>query len=201
MAENPATTTTTATAAAAAIVIGASAGALGALSTILPAFPAGFSLPVLVVVHLPSDRKNLMVELLQAKCQVQICEAEDKDTIRAGVVYLAPPEYHLQVEPDQTISLSNDEAVMYSRPSIDVLLETAADAYGAGLVGVVLTGANSDGAEGLRAIIDAGGRGLVQRAGDAYAAAMPEAAADACPEARVMSLEDIAAELKNAGTR
>ncbi len=183
------------------IVIGASAGALGALSAILPALPAGFALPVLVVVHLPADRKNLMIELLQAKCQVRICEAEDKDTIRPGVVYIAPPDYHLLVETGQTISLSDDEAVLFSRPSIDVLFETAADAYGAGVVGVVLTGANSDGAKGLRMIIDAGGSGLVQATDLAFATAMPQAAAEACPEARVMGLEDIAAELKKAGTR
>ncbi len=182
-----------------AIVIGASAGALGALSVVLPELPAGFSLPVLVVVHVPPDRNNLMAELLQAKCQIRICEAEDKDSIRPGVAYLAPPDYHLQVEPTQEISLSNDEAVMFSRPSIDVLFETAADAYGAGLIGVVLTGGNSDGAKGLRAIIDAGGRGIVQRADTAFATAMPQAAAALCPEAEVMELEQIAAFLKKAG--
>lgn len=186
---------------AAAIVIGASAGALGALSVILPELPAGFPLPVLVVVHVPADRNNLMAELLQAKCQIRICEAEDKDSIRPGVAYLAPPDYHLQVEPSFDISLSNDEAVMFSRPSIDVLFETAADAYGEGLIGVVLTGGNSDGAKGLRAIIDAGGRGVVQQPATAFTTAMPAAAIEACPEAEVLSLEDIAKYLKKAGTR
>lgn len=184
-----------------AIVIGASAGALGALSVILPELPACFPLPVLIVVHVPPDRNNLMSELLQAKCQIRVCEGEDKDSIRPGVAYLAPPDYHLQVEPSLDISLSNDEAVMFSRPSIDVLFETAADAYGEGLIGVVLTGGNSDGAKGLRAIIDAGGRGLVQRADEAFATAMPQAAADACPEALVLGLADIAAYLKKAGAR
>lgn len=184
-----------------AIVIGASAGALGALSVILPELPAGFPLPVLIVVHVPADRDNLMAELLQAKCQIRVCEAEDKDSIRPGVAYLAPPDYHLQVEPSLDISLSNDEAVMFSRPSIDVLFETAADAYGEGLIGVVLTGGNSDGAKGLRAIIDAGGCGLVQRADEAFVTAMPLAAAEACPEALVLGLSDIAAYLKKAGAR
>jgi two-component system chemotaxis response regulator CheB len=184
-----------------AIVIGASAGALGALSVILPELPAGFLLPVLIVVHVPPDRNNMMAELLQAKCQIRVCEGEDKDSIRPGVAYLAPPDYHLQVEPSLDISLSNDEAVMFSRPSIDVLFETAADAYGEGLIGVVLTGGNSDGAKGLRAIIDAGGRGLVQRPETAFATAMPAAAARACPEAEVLDLEEIAAYLKKAGTR
>ncbi|MBL8713951.1 MAG: chemotaxis protein CheB [Alphaproteobacteria bacterium] len=184
-----------------AIVIGASAGALGALSVILPELPAGFPLPVLIVVHVPADRDNLMAELLQAKCQIRVCEAEDKDSIRPGVAYLAPPDYHLQVEPSLDISLSNDEAVMFSRPSIDVLFETAADAYGEGLIGVVLTGGNSDGAKGLRAVIDAGGRGLVQRPDEAFATAMPFAAAEACPEALMLGLSDIAAYLKKAGAR
>jgi two-component system chemotaxis response regulator CheB len=184
----------------AAIVIGASAGALGALSVILPELPAAYRVPVLVVVHVPPDRNNMMVDLLQAKSQIRICEAEDKDSIRPGVAYLAPPDYHLQVEPTHEISLSNDEAVMFSRPSIDVLFETAADAYGPGLIGVVLTGGNSDGSKGLRAIIDAGGQGLVQRPDLAFATAMPQAAAAACPEAQVLSLEDIAAYLKKAGT-
>ncbi|MCC7036492.1 MAG: chemotaxis protein CheB [Alphaproteobacteria bacterium] len=184
-----------------AIVIGASAGALGALSVILPELPAGFALPVLIVVHVPPDRNNLMAELLQAKCQIRVCEGEDKDSIRPGVVYLAPPDYHLQVEPSLDISLSNDEAVLFSRPSIDVLFETAADAYGDGLIGVVLTGGNNDGARGLRAIIDAGGRGLVQRPDTAFTTAMPAAALQACPEAEVLSLEEIAAYLKKAGAR
>lgn len=184
-----------------AIVIGASAGALGALSVILPELPAGFALPVLIVVHVPPDRNNLMAELLQAKCQIRVCEGEDKDSIRPGVAYLAPPDYHLQVEPSLDISLSNDEAVLFSRPSIDVLFETAADAYGDGLIGVVLTGGNNDGARGLRAIIDAGGRGLVQRPDTAFTTAMPAAALQACPEAEVLSLEEIAAYLKKAGVR
>jgi two-component system chemotaxis response regulator CheB len=105
------------------------------------------------------------------------------------------------VEPSLDISLSNDEAVLFSRPSIDVLFETAADAYGDGLIGVVLTGGNNDGARGLRAIIDAGGRGLVQRPDTAFTTAMPAAALQACPEAEVLSLEEIAAYLKKAGVR
>ncbi|WP_088251637.1 chemotaxis protein CheB [Fimbriiglobus ruber] len=175
-----------------AVVVGASAGALEALSVLLPALPTDYPLPVLVVVHLPPDKKSVMAELLQQKCRVGVREAEDKEPIRAGIVYFAPPDYHLLVEPDRRLSLSSEEPVLYSRPSIDVLFETAADAYGPGLIGVVLTGANSDGSRGLRAVLSAGGTGLVQWPDLAYASAMPQAALDACPGARVLSLPEIA---------
>ncbi len=181
-----------------AVVVGASAGAVDALSALFPALPPGYPLPVLVVVHLPPDKKSVLAELLRAKCGVDVREAEDKEPIRGGTVYLAPPDYHLLVEQDRRLSLSGEEPVLYSRPSIDVLFETAAEAYGAGLVGVVLTGANSDGARGLRVVTDAGGVALVQRPDLAYASAMPQAALDACPAARAVTLEEIAAYLLEA---
>jgi len=123
---------------------------------------------------------------------VDVREAEDKEPLEAGTVYFAPPDYHLLVELDRRLSLSSEEPVLYSRPSIDVLFESAADAYGSGLVGVVLTGANSDGARGLRAVRDAGGVALVQRPDQAQVAAMPQAALDACPGAVPLSLDEIA---------
>jgi two-component system chemotaxis response regulator CheB len=181
-----------------AVVIGASAGAVEALSAILPALPGDFPLPLLVVVHLPPDRDSVMVELFRARCRLEVREAEDKEPIRGGVVYFAPPDYHLLVEPDRRLSLSGDEPVHYSRPSVDVLFETAVDAYGAGLAGVVLTGANEDGARGLRAVLEAGGTAVVQRPDLAYAPAMPAAALAACPGARVLTLEEIATFLKEA---
>ena len=131
-----------------AVVIGASAGALEALSSLLPALPSDYRLPILIVVHLPPDKTSLLAELLRARCAIRVREAEDKEPIEPGVVYFAPPDYHLLVEQDRRLSLSDDEPVLFSRPSIDVLFESAADAYGGGLIGVVLTGANSDGANG-----------------------------------------------------
>ncbi|AMV39527.1 chemotaxis protein CheB [Planctomyces sp. SH-PL62] len=178
-----------------AVAVGTSAGALEALSVILPALPENYPLPVLVVVHLPPDRESLMLDLLRRRCRIAVKEAEDKEPITGGTVYLAPPDYHLLVETDRRLSLSSEEPVRYSRPSIDVLFETAAEAYGPGLVGVVLTGANGDGSRGLRAICEAGGRALVQEPGLALASAMPQAALDACPEARRLSLEAIAERL------
>lgn len=184
-----------------AIVIGASAGAIEALSVVLPELSQDFSLPILIVVHVPLDRGSLLADLFAAKCKLEVCEAEDKAPIRRGVVYFAPADYHLLVEADRRLSLSNEEPVNYSRPSIDVLFETAAEVYEDGLVGVVLTGANSDGATGLRRICELGGRPLVQRPDDAYAPTMPEAALAACPAAEPMTLVQITETLKHLDAR
>ncbi len=175
-----------------AIVLGASAGAVEALSAILPALPGNYPLPLLAVVHSPPDRKSILVELFQAKCRVRVKEGEDKEPIRGGTVYFAPPNYHLLVESERVLSLSSDEAILYSRPSIDVLFESAADAYGPNLAGIVLTGANRDGARGLRAICAAGGIGIVQSPEAAEIPIMPEAAIQECVQAHRMMLGEIA---------
>lgn len=175
--------------------MGASAGALEALSLILPSLPADYPLPILVVVHLPADKESCLAELLNRKCRIDVRQAEDKEPIQPSTAYLAPPDYHLLVEPDRRLSLSSEEPVHFSRPSIDVLFETAADAYGKTLAGVVLTGANGDGAQGLRAIGRAGGLTLVQRPDQAHSPAMPEAALRACPGARPLELGEIATHL------
>jgi two-component system chemotaxis response regulator CheB len=182
-----------------AVVIGASAGALEALTNLLPGLPAEYRLPILIVVHLPADRTSLLAQLLRARCAIRVHEAEDKEPIEPGVAYFAPPDYHLLVEQNKRLSLSGDEPVLFSRPSIDVLFESAADAYGGGLIGVVLTGANGDGANGLRAVVEAGGVAVVQEPGSAYASAMPLAAIAACPDARVLPVKEIAAYLREAG--
>lgn len=183
-----------------AVAIGGSAGAVQALLRILPGLPADFPAPVLIVVHVPPDRENALVPLFQGKCRVAVKEAEDKEPARAGVVYFAPSDYHLLAETDGTLSLSSDELVNLSRPAIDVLLESAADAFGPALTAVVLTGANHDGAKGLRAVIDAGGVALVEDPATAYAAAMPTAALQACPTASAMNLDAIASHLSHLGT-
>lgn len=175
-----------------AIAIGASAGAVEALTRLLPALKPGFRVPIIVVVHLPADRRSAMADLFRAKCALEVREAEDKEAIVDGTIYFAPPDYHLLMEANKTFSLSCDPPVLYSRPSIDVMFESAAEAFGAGLVGIVLTGANGDGAIGLKAIIDAGGRGIVQTPSSAFSPAMPEAALRMSPSARSMSLEQIA---------
>ena len=179
-----------------AIVMGASAGAVETLTYLLPLLPQDYPLPVLIVIHLPANRKSVMVELLQPRCKLKIKEAEDKEDILGGTVYFAPPDYHMLIESDKKISLSTEEPVLFSRPSIDVLFETASDAYGPGLTGVILSGANNDGANGLKCVIDAGGRALVQRPETAYVGVMPQAALTMCPAALPLGLEEISAYLQ-----
>jgi two-component system chemotaxis response regulator CheB len=179
-----------------AVVIGASAGALEALSAILPFLPADYGLAVMIVVHIPPDKKSVLTELFRVKCDIEVLEAEDKEPISGGTGYFAPPDYHLLVEMDKSLSLSNDEPVFYSRPSLDVLFESAADAYGPSLIAIILTGANQDGAKGLKAVAEAGGMTIVQSPQGAYASEMPEAAIAACPEAQVLSLKEIAVYLQ-----
>lgn len=184
-----------------AIAIGASAGAVEALMTLLGALPAGFPLPVIIVVHIPPDKESMLPRLLDDRCRIDVVEAGDKEPIKPATVYVAPPDYHLLVEKNGLLSLSSDEPIRYSRPSIDVLFETAADCYGESLLGIVLTGGNSDGSLGLRAIIDAGGAGIVQSPSDAYSPIMPKAALKACPEAMEMPLEAIANHLKSLASK
>lgn len=179
-----------------AIVVGTSAGAVEALNKLLPTLGPDFRLPIIVVVHLPPDRRSAMADLFAVKCKLPVREAEDKEAIAGGTIYFAPPDYHLLVEPDSTFALSCDAPVMFSRPSIDVLFESAADAFGPELIGIVLTGANGDGARGLKAITGVGGRGIVQTPSSAFAAAMPEAALGASPSAMTMTLEQIVAYLE-----
>lgn len=179
-----------------AIVIGASAGALEALSAVLPALPSQYALPVIVVVHVPPDKKSVLVELFRAKCRIKVQEAEDKEPLSGGTVYFAPPDYHLLVEKNKSLSLSSDEAVLFSRPSIDVLFESAADAYGPALTCIVLSGANQDGTNGAKAVAASGGTVIVQRPEQAFSRTMPESALAACPDAHALSLEEIAVYLQ-----
>lgn len=167
-------------------------GAVQALSVLLPSLPADFPCPVFVVVHVPPEGKSALADLFAARCVIAVKEAEDKEPVRPGTVYFAPSDYHLLVEREHTIALSGDEPVLYSRPAIDVLFESAADVYGAGVTGIVLTGASSDGARGLAAVDRAGGVAVVQDPRTAEAGAMPRAALASCPDARVLSLHEIA---------
>jgi two-component system chemotaxis response regulator CheB len=155
-----------------AVVIGASAGGVQALAEVLPALPAGTSVAVLVVVHLPRDRPSLLAEVFAPKCALAVREARDKEPVAPGTVYFAPSNYHLLVDVGPRLALSADDLVHHSRPSIDVLFESAAAIYRDKLLGVILTGANEDGAEGLAAVHDAGGTTVVQEPQTAQASAM-----------------------------
>ncbi|MGN7294456.1 chemotaxis protein CheB [Rhizobium sp. SAFR-030] len=180
-----------------AIVIGASAGALDALSVILPRLPADFPHPLMIVVHVPPDKRSVLADLFGKKSRISAVEAEDKEPIKPGTAYFAPPDYHLLVEADMTLALTNEEPVLFSRPSIDVLFESAADIFGTALTAIILTGANQDGSQGSKAVAAAGGNVIVQDPEEAFASAMPEAAIKACPGARVMSLDAIADHLRS----
>jgi len=176
-----------------AIVMGGSAGSLEALSQLVAALPAGCPLAVAVVVHLPPTRPSRLAGVLAARCLLPVREIEDKDPVVPGVVFVAPPDYHALIERERTFALSSDDLVHFSRPAIDVLFESAADAYGDRLAGVVLSGANADGARGLAAIERAGGTCLVQAPATAPVTEMPQAALAATPGARCLPVGEIAA--------
>jgi len=184
-----------------AIVVGGSAGALDALSTILPALPGDFPIPIAVVMHVSPDGATLLAPVLASRCALAVKEAEDKEPIAPGTVYLAPANYHLLIENDRWFSLSVDELVHYSRPAIDVLFESAADAYGPALLGILLTGANHDGARGMAAIHKAGGATIVQSPATAQAPTMPEAALRLFRPDLVLPLAEIGPYLARVGTR
>lgn len=175
-----------------AIVIGASAGGVQALRELLPRVYPGFPAPVLVVLHVPPDRPSLLTHIFGQLCRVPVREAEDKAPLEPGTIVFAPPDYHLMVERGPSIALSVDPPVSWSRPAIDVLFETAAAAFGADLLGIVLTGASHDGAAGLAAIAGAGGVTIVQDPDEAESPVMPRAAIGAVPGARVLPLSGIA---------
>lgn len=183
-----------------AVIIGASAGALEALTAILPKLKPGFPLPIFVIVHVPPDKRSVLAEIFGAKCSLRAIEPEDKEPVEPGVIYFAPPNYHMLFEDSGTIALSNEDQILFSRPSIDVSFESAAEVWGRRLTGIVLTGANHDGAAGLRSIAEAGGTALVQDPTNAYARAMPEAAIAACASARVFSLAEIATYLSSSSS-
>ncbi|MBD8495848.1 chemotaxis protein CheB [Pseudomonas syringae] len=158
-----------------AVVMGASAGGVEALLTVLRHVRPGFGLPILVVLHLPETRSSQLASVFQNRLPIPVHEACDKESIKAGTLYFAPSGYHLSVENDLSLSLSQEDKVFHSRPSIDILFDSAADAFGPGLAGILLTGANSDGARGLARIKTAGGLTVIQDPACAQVRTMPEA--------------------------
>ena len=174
-----------------AIVIGTSAGGLAALTTVLGNLPADKCVPIIVVQHRAKEQRDLLEEVLQRKCKLQVKQADEKERLEKGVVYIAPPDYHLLVENDLTLSLSSDELVMYSRPSIDVLFESAAMVYKERLTGILLTGASSDGTKGMQLIKQYGGLTIAQLPAEAQWPAMPKAAVDSGAAMQVLTLQEI----------
>ncbi|HMH22949.1 MAG TPA: chemotaxis protein CheB [Puia sp.] len=174
-----------------AIVIGVSAGGLLALSGILGELPADFPLPIIVVQHRSKDERTVLEDLLQSKCKIRIKQADEKEKIEGGVVYIAPAGYHLLIETNRSFSLSCDAPVNFSRPSIDVLFETAAEVYETKLIGIILTGASKDGAAGIEAIKRRGGITIAQNPANALFPVMPRAAIDTGCVHYIFELEEV----------
>jgi two-component system chemotaxis response regulator CheB len=173
------------------ITVGASLGGLHAITTMLRLMPANLPVPILIVQHRGTASDEGLVTVLQDQTALKVVEAEDKIPLAAGTVYIAAPDYHLLVEAPGEVALSTDAPVRSARPSIDVLFETAAEAYGAGVLGVLLTGASADGASGLARIKALGGRAIVQDPATAECAAMPAAGIAAAPVDYILPLESI----------
>lgn len=176
----------------AAVVIGASAGGIEALSAILPALRKGAHVAVFIVVHLPKDRPSLLPTLFAERCALTVREAISGEPIAMETIYFAPADYHLLLDDSYCIALSIDEAVNYSRPSIDVLFESAADLYGSQLIGILLSGGNDDGSQGLLRIQRCGGYTIVQLPETAKVAQMPAAALLRMTPNAVLTLPQIA---------
>ena len=166
--------------------------------TILPALPATYSIPIVVVVHLAPNQPNLVPAVLRRATALRVVEIEDKQPLAPATVHVAPANYHVLLERDGTLALSVDDLVYFSRPSIDVVFESAARAFNRAVVGVVLSGANDDGAHGLARIADAGGLAMVQDPATARHSVMPNAAiAQLRTYVRVLSPARLATHLAN----
>ena len=184
-----------------AIVIGVSAGGLAVLTVILQVLPADYPLPLIVTQHRSKEERDLLEEVLQARCAIRIRQADEKEAIAGGAVYLAPADYHLLIEEDRTFSLSSDAPVNFSRPSIDLLFETAAEVYGEKLVGIILTGASRDGAAGIKTIRDKGGFTIAQDPARAPFPLMPRAAIDTGSVQSILAPEEIGEYLLQVGKK
>ncbi|HET9424180.1 MAG TPA: chemotaxis protein CheB [Gemmatimonadaceae bacterium] len=171
-------------------VVGTSWGGLAALRELVAALPAELKMPVVLIQHRHRMSDGALSGLLQDRTKLRVCEVEDKTPIEGGSVYIAPADYHLLIEPGY-FTLSVEEPIRYSRPSIDLTFSSAADVFGAKTIGAVLTGANADGSEGLRRIAERGGLALVQEPATAESPTMPSAALKAVPSARVLTIREI----------
>jgi two-component system chemotaxis response regulator CheB len=174
-----------------ALVIGGSAGSMGVIIKILQAVKIDLAIAIIIVIHRKSNSTTGLAELFSHKCVVEVTEAEEKEEIKPGRVYLAPANYHLLIETDGTFSLDSSEKIQFSRPSIDVTFETAADAYGQHVAGLLLSGANSDGSFGLLSIANSGGLTIVQNPDSAEVDFMPRAAIYKTVVDYVISADDL----------
>ena len=182
-----------------AVVLGASAGVFEALLAVLKGLPATYPMPLVAVLHLPESHESRLAELFGYRLALRVREARDKEPLAPGILYFAPPGYHLSIETDRSFSLSCEDRVSYARPSIDVLFASAADAYGKSLAGILLTGANYDGAAGLAGMQVAGALTIVQDPASAEVATMPEAAIRRMTPDLILPLAEIHSLLRRLG--
>lgn len=182
-----------------AVVMGASAGGVDALLDSVAGLPASFGVPLVVVLHLPQSHDSQLAKVFGRHTSMRVKEAGDKEALAPGTLYFAPPGYHLLVETDRSLSLSCEAPVNFSRPSIDVLMESAADAYGAELAGILLTGANADGARGLARIGRQGGLTVAQDPAEALMPTMPQAAIRLRQPDLILDLKSIRSLLSDIG--
>jgi len=174
-----------------AIVIGVSSGGLKVMKIMFSLLPKNFSIPIIIVQHIGKYSENSWIKLLGDKSNLEIKEADEKEEIEKGKVYIAPANYHLLIESDKTFSLTIDERVNFARPSIDVLFESAAEVYQNKLIGIVLTGSNNDGAKGIKRIKECGGLTIVQDPETAESNYMPASAIEVILPDYILPLEEI----------
>ena len=174
-----------------AIVIGVSSGGMNALKYLFSILPADFRIPIIIVQHVSARSDNQWIKLLNDKSNLSIKEADEKEKIEQGTIYIAPSNYHLLIEKDKTFSLTIDERVNFARPAIDVLFESAAEAYKKKLIGIVLTGSNNDGAKGIKRIKECGGLAIIQDPKTAESPSMPASAIAIIQPDYILSLEKI----------
>lgn len=174
-----------------AIVIGASSGGMNALKLITSTLPENFSMPVIVVLHVSPHSNSQWISLLNEKAKLNIKEADEKEQINTGTIYIAPPNYHLLIEKDKTFSLTIDGRVNFARPAIDVLFESAAEVFKNKLIGIVLTGSSNDGTKGIQKIKNNGGLVIIENPETAESPGMPASAINAVNADYILSLENI----------
>ena len=180
-----------------AIVIGVSAGGMAALSELFPKIPLDFPIPIFVVQHIHKSQTGYLITYFNGLSNLTVKEAKDKEKAVPGNIYFAPPDYHMLIEESETFSITLDEKVNYSRPSIDVLFESAADVYKDRLIGIILTGANSDGTEGIRRIKQSGGYTIAQNPEESEFIVMPKSAIDTGKIDKVFTLNEISDYINN----
>ncbi|GAB3912210.1 chemotaxis protein CheB [Larkinella knui] len=176
-----------------AVIIGGSAGSIEVLLKLLPALNPGLSFAIIIVLHRKNSTDSSLADLLSTKSTMLIREVEDKNPVTPGVIYLAPADYHLLIEKEEVFSLDDSEKVNYSRPSLDVAFESAADVYGSALVGIILSGANADGTAGFNTIKKAGGTLIAQKPETAQSSFMPQQAILHAPVDFVLDVPEMAA--------